>query len=164
MTLLESERPLVTGRFLLEKYEGKGGWTYIAIPFEREEGAKGFRWVKVTGTIDDLEIKDHRLMPMGGERLFFPVKAQIRNEIGKKAGDWVDLILYKDDEPMAIPNEITECLEDEPRAHEAFLSFSESERKYYIDWVYSAKKEETKIERIVKMIDRLILNKKFYEK
>ena len=164
MAFLELERPLIDGKFRLEKYDGKGGWTFIAIPFARGKESKGFRSIKVKGTIDDFEIKDYRLMPMAAERLFFSVKAEIRKRIRKEPGDWVDLVLYRDDVPMTIPKEITDCLEEEPGAYEVFLSFSESERKYYIDWVYSAKKEETKIERIVKMIDRLLLKKKFYHR
>ena len=40
-----------------------------------------FGWVKVYGTIDDYEIKNYNLQPMGNGRLFLPIKAEIRKRI-----------------------------------------------------------------------------------
>ena len=55
------------------------------------------------------------------------------------------------------------CLEDEPQALQFFNGLSESEQKYYIQWVYSAKKEETKINRLAKTINRLLRGLKLYD-
>jgi hypothetical protein len=164
MEAIDTAQAIVNGKYLLEKHPGKGGWTYAVIPEVAPNKKAWFGWVKIKGFIDEYEIKQMRLMPMGQGRLFLPVKAEIRKKIGKNAGDWVHLILYRDDMAMQVPDELILCLEEEPRAYEVFLGFTESEKKYYIDWIYSAKKDETKIERIVKTIDRLLLKKKFYEK
>ena len=72
---LESEKPLVSRNYLLEKYPGKGGWTYAAIPEILQDKKSPFGWVKVRGWIDDFEIKNYKLMPMGNGKLFLPVKA-----------------------------------------------------------------------------------------
>lgn len=56
------------------------------------------------------------------------------------------------------------CLQDEPTALKFFKSLSESEQKFYIQWIYSAKKDETKVDRLAKTIDRLLKGLKMYDK
>jgi len=102
-------------------------------------------------------------MPMGNGKLFLPVKAEIRKKIKKEEGDKVHIILYPDNEPLEVPEEMLLCLQDEPSALKFFNSLSESEHKYYIQWIYSAKKEETKVERLAKTIDRLTRGLKMYD-
>ncbi|MCB0840147.1 MAG: DUF1905 domain-containing protein, partial [Bacteroidetes bacterium] len=142
--------------YLLEKYPGKGGWTYAAIPEIAQNPNNPFGWVKVKGSIDGYELKQYKLMPMGGGRLFLPVKAAIRKKIKKEKGDSVHIILYLDENPLEIPEEIIECFKTESQSvYETFLSFSEGERKTYLDWIYDAKTDETKTQRIVTMMERL---------
>ncbi len=100
---------------------------------------------------------------MGNGRMFLPLKAEIRKTIKKEAGDWIHVILYIDNESITTPKEMIDCLEYEPKAFEFYKNLNESEQKYYINWIYSAKQEETKIERMVKSIDRLAIGLKFYD-
>jgi len=155
---------LVDNVYQLKKFPGKGGWTYAAIPEVLPDKKAHFGWVKVQGSIDSYTLTSYRLMPMGDGSLFLPVKAAIRKIIGKKAGDFVKITLYKDENPIAVPDEIIACLKNEhSSALHNFLKFTDSEKKVYLDWIYAAKKEETRADRIVKMIDRVMLNKKFYD-
>lgn len=156
-------KPLVNKKVVLEKFHGKGGWTYARIPEILQDKKAHFGWVKVRGTIDGYEIRKYHLMPMGNGKLFLPVKAEIRKKIKKEEGDKVHVILYPDNEPLDVPEEMLLCLQDEPAALKFFYSLSESERKYYIQWIYSAKKEETKVDRLAKTIDRLLRGQKMYE-
>jgi hypothetical protein len=161
---MSKEKPLVNKRYKLEKWPGKGGWTFARVPEVIKDKHAPFGWVKVKGSIDGYEIKKIRLMPMGEGKLFLPVKAEIRKKIQKKDGDVVHVILYRDNDPLEVPDEMLLCLQDEPLALKFFKSLSESEQKFYIDWVYSAKKEETKIDRLAKSISRLQRGLKFYDK
>jgi hypothetical protein len=156
------EKPLVNKKFLLEKYPGKGGWTYAAIPQIRQDKKAPFGWVKVKGHIDDYEIKNYRLMPMGNGKLFLPVKAEIRKKIGKKEGDWVKVVLYPDHAPQEIPKELLLCLKDEPTAYKNFMKYSDAEKKYFVEWIYSAKTDETKVKRIATTLDKASKGQKFY--
>jgi hypothetical protein len=158
------EKPLVNKHYLLEKYPGKGGWTYAAIPEVLQDKHAPFGWVKVRGSIDDAEIKNYHLMPMGNGKLFLPVKAEIRKKINKKAGDLVKVVLYADDTATEIPEELLLCLLDEPLAHQRFLCYTDGEKKAFIDWIYSAKKEETKTDRIAETITKLLKGQKLKEK
>ena len=78
------EQPLIDEKYLLEKFPGKGGWTYAKIPEILQDKSSPFGWVRVRGSIDGYEIKSYHLMPMGNGNLFLPVKAEIRKKIEKK--------------------------------------------------------------------------------
>ena len=162
--VVNSNSPLINKKYQLEKFQGKGGWTFVRIPEISATSKVAFGWKRVKGSIDGYEIKRYHLMPMGNGLLFLPVKAEIRKKIKKHEGDWVHVILYADTDPLEIPEELLLCLSDEPQALHFFNSLSESERKYYIQWIYSAKREETKVNRIAKAINRLLQEKKMYDK
>jgi uncharacterized protein YdeI (YjbR/CyaY-like superfamily) len=68
----------------------------------------------------------------------------------------ISVILYKDETPLDIPEDLSLCLKDEPGAYEKFSKLKEGEQKRFIDWIYAAKKEETRIERIVATISKLL--------
>lgn len=155
-------KPLVDDTYLLEKFEGKGGWTFARIPEISQDKNAPFGWRKVRGTIDGFEIRHYHLMPMGDGRLFLPVRAEIRKKIKKEAGLRVHIVLYSENERFAIPDEFEICLADAPKAKRFFDGLSESEQKYYVQWIYSAKREDTRVSRIAKTIDRLERNLKMY--
>lgn len=149
-------KSLVNQKFLLKKIPGKGGWTYADLPQVAQNKNAPFGWVKVKGTIDGFEIRKYHLMPYGDGKLFLPVKAEIRKKIKKKEGDFVHVILYPDNEPTEIPEEMLLCLEDEPQALKFFNSLTDGEKQKYIKWIYSAKQENTRIERLASAINRLL--------
>ncbi len=157
-------KPLVNKKYLLQRFPGKGGWTYVRIPEIDKNKNMSFGMVKIRGSIDGYEFRKYHLMPMKEGGLFLPVKAEIRKAIHKQEGDKVHVILYPDDEPLEVPEEMLLCLKDEPQAIRFFNTLSESERKFYIQWVYSAKKEDTKVDRLAKTIDRLARGLKMYDK
>ncbi len=155
---------MIAGEFLLQRMEGKGGWTYAVVPRTIVNKSVPFGWVRVRGTIDSFELKAFNLMPIKGGDLFLPVKAEIRKAIKKEAGDHVSVILYKDDLPLEIPEELKICLATEPQASKTFYGYTDGEQKAFVNWIYSAKKDETKVDRIAKTIEMLLNNEKFYDK
>lgn len=146
----------VDGEYLLKKFPGKGGWTYAEIPEIAQNKENPFGWVTVSGRIDGFELKKYKLMPMGNGQLFLPVKAEIRKNIQKQAGDVVHVQLSVDESPQEIPDELLECFKlEDSRLLITFTGFSQSEQKAYLDWIYAAKSEEKKADRIVEMMRRL---------
>ena len=154
------DKPLVHKKYKLQKFSGKGGWTYARIPEVKPDKKAPFGWVKVTGSIDGYAISHYRLAPFGNGSLFLPVKASIRKKIGKEEGDRVEIILFADNNPPEIPIEFIECLRDEPEAYFHFHNFSEAEQKRYIDWIYGSQKETTKIDRMARAINKIRLGEK----
>lgn len=163
-----SQVPLVDNQFLIEKRAAQSGfdmsnWTYVIIPgIPPEYKARGGT-IRVRGFIDSYELKQYNLLPMKDQRMFLPLNATVRKKIGKKEGDYVHVVLFHDVSPVVIPEDILACLLDAHLAHQFFSTLSESNQKYYIDWIEGAKKMETKVERIQKAIERLENGLKFYD-
>ena len=65
------ETPLIDKRYLLEKFPGKGGWTYVALPEVPQDKHTPFGCVKVKGSIDGFEIRKYHLMPYAMANCFF---------------------------------------------------------------------------------------------
>lgn len=143
-------------RYQLQKFPGKGGWTYVAIPEISPDTKNPFGWVRVKGMIDHIPISKYHLMPMGNGQLFLPVKAAIRRQLGKQAGDWITVQLYPDNDPAEIPQELLQCLQDEPVALKKFLALHDNDQTAAIKHIYAAKKEETRAARIALLIGSLL--------
>ncbi len=145
-------KAIINKKYLLEKFSGKGGWTFARVPEIKQDKSNPFGWVKVKGLIDGHVINQYKLMPVGNGQLLLPVKASIRKIIGKQAGDYISVTLYPDNDPISIPNELLDCLKDEPVAYQKFIHLSDGKQKEYIDWIYAARKESTRIERMATAI------------
>ena len=149
------ETPMVDAHFILEKYPGKGGWTYAALPDVKPDPSAPFGWRRVKGSIDHYTFENYRLMPMGNSQLFLPVKAEVRKMIKKGAGDSVHVVLYEDNYTDTILQELMLCLEDDIIAKKRFLKLSTFQKKAIVETIAGAKNEEDKIARIAHSIHQL---------
>ena len=159
-----SEKPLVDKEYLLEKCSDKGSWTYTIIPEILPDKKSPFGWVKVKGSIDGFEISNYHLMPSGKGTLVLFVKSDIRKKIKKGAGDYVHIVLYPDNEPLEIPEELLLCLQEDAEALKFFNSLNESEKHNYVKWIYAAKTDKTKVDRIAKTLINLSKCQKFSDR
>jgi len=159
-----NEKPLVDKKYLLEKFPCAMGWTFTEIPEILPDKKSPFSWVKVKGSIDGFEISKYHLMPSGKGTLMLAVKSEIRKKIKKEAGDYVHVILYPDNEPLEVPEELLLCLQEDAEALQFFYSLNENEQYNYVKWIYSAKTEQTKVERITKSLVRLSKRQKFADR
>ncbi len=161
-----NEKPLVDKEYLLEKFPGHGGWTYTIIPEILPDKNAPFGWVKVKGSIDGFEISNYHLMPTvkGTGQVLLSVKSEIRKKIKKEAGDYVHIILYPDNDPLEVPEELLLCLQDDAEALSFFYSLNESEQHNYVKWIYAAKTDQTRVDRIAKTLVRLSKHQKFADR
>jgi len=146
---------LTDKEYQLERMPGKGGWTFIDIPEIAKDREAAFGQVKVKGTIDSFQISDCNLMPRSSGTMFLPVRAEIRKAIEKEEGDYVHVVLYKDEGEFQIPVDFILRLQAEPGALERFTAHKKWEQRMCVKWIYAAKRVETVNERIIKTLYRL---------
>ena len=147
-------KPLVNKKILLEKFQGKGGWTYTRLPGVKPDPHAYFGWIKVRGLIDDFEIRQYHLMPMGNGELFLPVRAEIRKKIKKQAGDTVKVVLYRDEDEIYIQEELQACLDMDPDAKKSFDKLSIEKQRELIQYIYKLKNPENRAERIAELMNK----------
>lgn len=136
-----------------EKY----GWTVIPIPAKiaqqlKPNNKKSFR---VKGTIDNYSVLGVALIPIGNGEFVMPINAAIRKGIKKMHGAKVILQLEEDNSPIILNTDLLECLQDEPTALAFFNTLTPSHKKYFSNWVNTAKTEATKAKRIAACINAL---------
>ena len=143
----------------------KTGWSYIRIPAALAQqlmpgNKKSFR---VKGKLDDHPIKSVALLPMGEGDFIMPLKAEIRKILRKQKGDPLQVELDVDSKPVQPPKDLLECLADEPRAREYFISLPKSHQNYFGNWIKSAKTEETRARRIARVVDAMLKKQNYAE-
>jgi hypothetical protein len=155
------DRLLVDQEFILEKYPGKGGWTYVVLPGIHYKKKTRNGMIKVWGHIDKHVLKNLNLFSAGKGKFFLPVKAEIRKNIGKQEGDKVYLVLYAEDDSAGALDELLLCLEDSPEAKSAFINFAMDEQKALISWIEASGNEDVRVSRLARTIDLLEQGLKF---
>ena len=158
---MNTEKPLVDKDYLLIKVGEKYAWTFAEIP-EIPMPKTPFGMMKVKGKIDDYEFSDTHLMPTGNGHVGLAIKSTIRKKIKKQAGDTVHITLYEDKTPLVIPEELILCMEDEDGTLEKFERYTDGQKKAFVDWINSAKTEQTQAERIARTIRMIQNGEKFY--
>lgn len=144
----------------IEKFEKKGektGWTYLNFPYEKaikihKSDKKSFY---VKGKIDQAEIKNLAVLPMGEGDYIITLNAELRKKIGKSKGMKVVLEIEKDTSEFSPDNDFLDCLKDDLKAFNYFKELPLSHQRYFSKWIESAKTEETKARRIAKTLSAL---------
>lgn len=149
---------LLHKKVLLEKFPGKGGWTYARVPEIAADKHAYFGWVRVNGTVDGEPLENYNLMPMGNGQLFLPVKAAIRKKIKKEAGDFIEVVLYAASEVVAVPENLLVCLQDEPTAMKNFQALPKEEKIRLIKWVEAPASDKARIERLAQAVTALAID------
>jgi hypothetical protein len=148
----------------IKKFDSQGektGWTYIEIPAAiaqklNSNNKKGFR---VKGKLDDYEFSMIALLPMGGGDFIMALNAAMRKGIRKQKGAIIKVKMAVDTNEIKPPEELIECLQDEPEAFKYFKSLPKGHQNYFTNWINSAKTDPTKAKRIAATLNAL--NKKW---
>ena len=138
---------------------------YIIFPFKVEElfGTRG--QVKVKALFDGKYEYRSSLSKMGRECHTLGITQEMRAKLQKSFGDSLNIELERDLEKreVSIPEDVVLVLNDHPEALKFYENLSFTNKKEYITWITSAKKEETRINRIGLFIEKLNAGKKTYQ-
>lgn len=152
----------------IEKFGKKGektGWTYLLLTAEQvtqlNPGTRiSFR---VKGKLDACSISKVALLPMGDGSFIMPLNATLRKELQKGKGDWLQVVLEPDAEPLRHDVDFMDCLHDEPAALHTFQSLAKGHQNYFSKWIESAKTAPTKAKRIAMAVNSLAMGRGFAE-
>lgn len=134
--------------------EGVGA--HVEFPFDTEElfGTTGRIPVNV-----EFDGQPYRgtMLRYGTEKHIIILVKKIRDAIGKQAEDMVEVKVRLDDEPrkVELPDDVKLALESNQLVFEKFKKLSFTHQKEYIVWINDAKKEETRQNRIEKLLQKL---------
>jgi hypothetical protein len=144
----------------LEQHPGIDG-TYIRFPYDTVEIFGTKVQVKVKAWIDGVLYRGS-LVNMGMGCHIIGITQAIRKQIGKKAGDTIQIIIEKDTEERTItpPADLCKAFEQNVQAAEYFHTLSFTNRKEYVNWIEGAKRSETRTQRLAVTIEKLIGKKK----
>jgi acetyl-CoA carboxylase beta subunit len=145
---------------VLERPEGVGTWTCIDVPFDVKSVFGKSSRIQVRGTIDGAPYRSS-LLPKGDGHHFMVVKKEIRDVIEKSAGEKVIVTMEIDATPRVVDvsDDFKLALKKSKDAQEVFNKLSYSHKKEYVEWIESAKKSETREDRIRKAIEMLSKSK-----
>jgi hypothetical protein len=141
--------------FVLQRFPGKGSWTYALLPALKSDSNLKVMLSSVIVVIDKIELPPGKLMKIKDGRLFLPVNAGLRKTIGKEAGDEVVIELFIDGQGTDAVSTLMECLADEPNALTNFKALHPDLQKRLIEWISESKSEKVIVERIAKSVTTL---------
>jgi hypothetical protein len=141
--------------------EENSGGAFVKFPYEVEElfGTRGR--VPVLATFDGEPYRGS-LVKMGMDCHLLLVLKDIRQKIGKQAGDLVQITVELDDQMrvIEIPRDFQTTLDDNAKANEMFKQLSYSHQRDYVLWIEEAKKETTRQRRRLKAVELLAAGKR----
>ena len=139
---------------------GDSGGAYVTVPFDVEK-TFGKKRVPVQASIDGAPYRGS-LVRMGGPCHILGVLKEIRERIGKQAGDVVEVTIEEDAAPrtVEIPSDLRDALGSALTAQEFFATLSYGRQREYVRWIEEAKQEGTRKERIARSVELLAQGKK----
>lgn len=140
--------------------QADGGGAFVSVPLDVET-VFGRKRVPVQATIEGQPYRG-TLTRMGGPDHMLIVVKEIRERIGRGAGDEVEVTLWEDREPRTVelPADLRAALDEDGPARAFFDSLSYTHRKEYARWIAEAKRESTRRARLARALEMLRQGKK----
>ena len=141
----------------IEKFDQQGektGWTFFLIGADAAQVLNPDVKVsyRVKGFLDQIEIKQVAIIPMGNGEFILPLNAGLRKQLKKLKGHTLTVNIEVDDSEILLNQDFVECLQDDVAATNYFNSLPKSHQNYYSKYIDSAKTDSTKAKRIAQVI------------
>ena len=137
---------------------GDGGGAYVVFPHDAK-AEFGKARIPIECTIDGEPYRG-TMVKYGTPFHFILVLKSIREKIKKDVGDTVNIWLIEDKQErvVEVPGAFRKLLKKH-KLEKQFEKMSYSHKKEWVLWLNDAKKEETRLKRMEKAIDRLLEKK-----
>jgi hypothetical protein len=144
--------------FSAEILSAGGGGHAVVVP---KEVAAAFATKRpaVLARVDGVEY--HSRLAVYGGKSYLGLRKDLLRQIGREAGEMVEIMLEEDHTEPPVPAEVTEPpellagLAENPAARAAYEALPPSHRREYVKWIGEAQQAETRAERVAKMVRRL---------
>ena len=149
---------MTPAEFSAEILSAGGGGHAVVVP---KEVAATFATKRpaVLARVDGVEYRS-RLAVYGGKS-FLGLRKELLRQIGRQAGDMVEISLEEDltevpsADEVGEPPELLAALAKDPAVRAAYEALPPSHRREYAKWIGEAKQAEARSERVAKMVRRL---------
>lgn len=129
---------------------------YVEFPFDTQELFGTIGRIPVFVEFDGFPYRG-TMLRYGTEKHIIILVKKVREAIGKEPPDIVQVKVKLDDQPRVVelPDDLKEKLEANPDALENFNKLSYSHQKEYVRSIIDSKREETRLNRIKKLLEKL---------
>ena len=139
---------------------------FVEFPFDVKEffGKKGK--LKVKAVFDGKVLYRGSLFNMGCKCHVLGITKDIRKQLNKTFGDQVQVEIEKDFEEreVTVPEDVSLLLNKNPKAKGYYEGLSFTDRKEYMNWIETAKKQDTREKRLKLFIEKANNGKKLHDK
>jgi len=147
---------------LLERFTGKAGNFYMGVPMEvAHQFMTDRKPVRMFCVLNEKVEFQCAIRPKGDGGFFINIATQLRAEGKLKLGDKLFVKVKRDESTYGrdMPEELTELLAIDEEGNRRFHELLPSHQRGIIHYIASSKVVQTRIDRAIKMIDRLKVNK-----
>ena len=142
----------------LQRFDKKAGAFYMIVPDEVAiRFVSGRKPERVRCRLNDSVDFQCAIRPMSDGRFYINLATGIRQKAKIKLGDNLTALVVKDDSEYGrdMPEELTVLLEQDREGNQLFQQLPGSHQRGIIHYVASAKSVQVRIDRALKMINRL---------
>jgi hypothetical protein len=131
------------------------GGAYVLFPYDTQKEFATRGRIAVKAVLGGVPYTGS-LIKYGHAEHMLPVLKAIREQAGKRTGDAIDIVLWKDEEArrLEVPAAFATLMKKEGVLR-FFEGLSYTHRKEYCRWISEAKKEETRAKRLEKAVAML---------
>jgi hypothetical protein len=139
----------------IEQENSHDGGAWVVFPFDLKELYGIGNLVPVVATFDGLEYRGS--IAKMGEMPLLLVRKDVRQKLGKGAGDSVSVCVSLDTKPREVvePADFKEAIDGDTEARRQFDAMSYSHRREYVQWIEEAKREETRQRRLQQALEMI---------
>jgi hypothetical protein len=143
----------------IEQEDAQSTAAWVTFPYDLKELYGIGNLVPVLATFDGIEYRGS-IAKMGPSPLLL-IRKDVRQKLGKRRGDTVEVTVTVDSVPrtVEVPEDLASLLQRNPAAATKFDALSYSHRKEFVDWITSAKREETRTKRLARTVEMLAAGK-----